>query len=83
MNASWETRYNSERLTVAGETVSGFHVSNLVLTNTASAMAGLDITFGIYNVFDNEYAHPGSAEHLQSSIMQDGRSYRLKFAYKF
>ncbi len=83
INASWETRYNSERLTVAGETVSGFHVSNLVLTNTASAMAGLDITFGIYNVFDKEYAHPGSAEHLQSSIMQDGRSYRLKFAYKF
>lgn len=83
INASWETRYNSDRLAVDGDTVPGFYVSNLVLTKAASATAGLNITFGIYNVFDKEYAHPVSAEHVQSSIVQDGRSYRLKFAYNF
>lgn len=82
VSASWETRYNAERQTVGGDTVSGFHVSNLVLTNSAFATA-LDITFGIYNVFDKAYAHPVSAEHLQSSIAQDGRSYRLKLVYGF
>ena len=83
VNASWETRYNAERLTVGGDTVSGFHVSNFVLTRSVSTTAALDITFGIYNVFDKAYAHPVSSEHLQPAVVQDGRSYRLKFVYNF
>ena len=36
-----------------------------------------------YNVFDKEYGDPGSTEHRQDVIEQNGRQFRLKIDYWF
>jgi len=40
------------------------------------------VSASVYNLFDTEYAFPGSEEHLQDSIEQDGISFRLKLVYR-
>jgi hypothetical protein len=47
---------------------------DLVLTGTASRFA-LDYSFGIYNAFDWRYSHPVSAEFLQRTVPQSGRTF--------
>jgi hypothetical protein len=42
-----------------------------------------EISATAYNLFDTHYADPGSTEHRQDSIMQNGRTYRLKIDYWF
>jgi iron complex outermembrane receptor protein len=44
---------------------------------------GLDVTFSLYNLFDQRYGHPGGDEHTQNIIEQDGRAARLKLTYRF
>jgi outer membrane receptor for ferrienterochelin and colicins len=34
-------------------------------------------------VFDKNYGNPGTEEHLQDIIAQDGRTFRLELSYKF
>lgn len=81
LRAGAELQYTGARRTPAGET-GGFWLGNLNFT--ASRLArGLELSFGIYNLFDRRYADPGGTEHLQDSIAQDGRSVRLKLGYRF
>jgi outer membrane receptor protein involved in Fe transport len=35
------------------------------------------------NLFDYRYGDPGSGEHLQNIIEQDGRTFWLKLKYRF
>ncbi len=44
---------------------------------------GVELSVGVYNVFDTRIEHPGAAEHLQDVIEQDGRSFRVKLTYRF
>ena len=76
-----EAQYTGPRATLGG-TIGGFWIANL---NFASARVfnNADLSVGVYNVFDRSYADPGSAEHLQSAIAQDGRTIRIKLAYAF
>jgi iron complex outermembrane receptor protein len=42
------------------------------------------VSASAYNLFDTRYVSPGAgADHLQDTIRQDGRSFRLKMTYKF
>ena len=43
----------------------------------------LDVSASVYNLFDEEYGDPGSYEHYQDEIEQDGRTYRIKLTYLF
>ena len=43
----------------------------------------LEISAGLYNLFDVEYAYPAFAEHAQEVIEQDGRMFRIKLTYRF
>jgi len=43
----------------------------------------LEVSGSLYNLFDTKYATPAAREHLQDTIQQDGRSFRLKLTYKF
>ena len=43
----------------------------------------LEIAAGLYNLFDVDYAYPGSGEHVQDQIEQDGRTFRIKLTYRF
>ena len=82
LRVGYELRYDSSRLTRDGTTLGGFAVSNLILS-TAALHRGLDVSLGLYNLFDKRYAEPGAENNWQNSFEQDGRSVRIKFTQKF
>jgi iron complex outermembrane receptor protein len=41
------------------------------------------VSASVYNLFDKAYADPGGQEHVQDTIPQDGRSYRVKVTASF
>lgn len=43
----------------------------------------VEASLGIYNLLDKRYADPGSVEHRQGVIEQDGRTLRARVAYGF
>ena len=56
-------------------------VANLTLVARASA-GRFDLSASVYNLFDERYADPGSPEHRQDLIPQDGRNFRLKLSWQ-
>lgn len=80
--AGLEEYYTSKRKLLDGTTAASFFITNLTLSSH-NLIQGLDLSFSIYNVFDKGYADPASEEHVQNSIEQDGRSFRLKLTYRF
>jgi outer membrane receptor for ferrienterochelin and colicins len=76
-----EGQYVGERLTLAGQPLSGFFVPNVILTSPQARRVAF--TFGIYNVFDHAYSDPGAEEHLQQAIPQDGRSALARLRVRF
>ena len=80
--ASLELQYTSERRTLAGSDAPAFWLSNFNLFSQ-KLMKGLNLSFGVYNLFDQKYGDPGSSEHRQNTIEQDGRNLRLKLTYRF
>jgi outer membrane receptor for ferrienterochelin and colicins len=77
-----ELQYMSEVEGGRGNPVPGSVVVNWNLT-TRELLKGLETSVGVYNLFDQDYAHPADGGHRQNSIEQDGRTFRLKFNYKF
>lgn len=71
----------SERRDLDRNGISGFVIGNL--TSTTAINKKLDIEYGIYNLTDARYADPGAEEHVQRAIMQDGRTFRLRFITRF
>jgi iron complex outermembrane receptor protein len=83
VRAGYEFQYYSKRETVVhGEFLSGYSLSNLNLM-TDKVVKGLELSLGIYNLFDTHYAHPISEGNWMSSLEQDGRNFRLKALYAF
>ena len=81
--AGFETQYTSQRLTVGSARTSGYAISNLVLTGRRW-VKGVDLTFGVYNLFDKKYADPVSDAYAPlDTVQQDGRSYRFKLKLDF
>lgn len=80
--AGVEALYMSARRTLAASETSGAFLTNLTLSS-ATLPGGWDLSFSAYNLFDQRYWDPGSGEHLQDRILQDGRSFRLKLGYRF
>jgi outer membrane receptor for ferrienterochelin and colicins len=77
-----ELRYTGTRRTVHGDEADGFLVTNLTLL-TARLAEGLELSASVYNLFDTTYGYPGSEEHAQEIIDENGRSARLKLTYRF
>ncbi|MBZ5553241.1 MAG: TonB-dependent receptor [Acidobacteriia bacterium] len=80
--AGIEGQYTSRRRSVEGTDIGGFFVTNVTLFGQKLAK-GLDVSVGVYNLFDKRYADPGAEEHIQQAIEQDGRNLRLKLTYRF
>jgi outer membrane receptor for ferrienterochelin and colicins len=79
--ASVDAQYVSKRRTVAQTDLGGYLLVNLTLF-TRKLTENTDISGGLYNVFDKQYAESGSIEHRETSIPQDGRSFRIKLTYR-
>ncbi len=80
--AGLEIQYNGRSRTLAGDHADDFVLTNLALTYTSPSKR-LEIAAGLYNLFDVDYAYPGSGEHVQDQIEQDGRTFRIKLTYRF
>jgi hypothetical protein len=86
-----EFRYESSRTTPQGTTTDGFFLANGNLTlcpfatrsRDGGLLSGVELGFRIENVFNTRYANPGSIEHLQSSIEQNGRTVVARLTSRF
>ena len=79
--ASVDAQYVSERRTVAQTDLGGYLVVNVTFFSR-KLTEKMDISGGLYNVFDKQYAESGGLEHRETSIPQDGRSFRVKLTYR-
>lgn len=82
LRLGWELQYNSGRQAVDGSRVPAYTVSNLLL-RADRVMKGLDLSLGIYNLFDQRYQHPAADTNWQSALEQDGRTWRARMEYRF
>jgi iron complex outermembrane receptor protein len=76
----FETQYFNQRYTATSK-VNGYILSNININ--AELTQNLSAAFGIYNIFNARYADPVGAEILTDSVVQDGRSFRLKLNMRF
>jgi iron complex outermembrane receptor protein len=79
--ASVDAQYVSERRTIAQTELGDFFVMNLTFF-TRKITGKFDFSGGVYNLLDKRYAASGGLEHVQGSIPQDGRSFRIKLTYR-
>ncbi len=82
VSAGYELRYDSRRVSLDGSVLGGYALSNLSLS-TDTLAPGLELSLGLYNLFDKKYAHPGSRTNWQNQFEQDGRSVRALLNFKF
>jgi len=80
--AGLELQYHSTVRTLSGRRADDFAIGNLTLFS-AEIVKGLEVSASVYNLFDTKYGFPGAGGHLQDTISQDGRSFRVKLTYKF
>jgi iron complex outermembrane receptor protein len=77
-----ELQYTSPRLTLAGNRTKDAVTANLTILSR-NLVQGMEASASIYNLFDSNYGDPGSSEHKQDSIKQDGINFRIKLSYRF
>lgn len=61
------------------------HLPGHLLTHVtySTRMAHVDVSVGVYNLFNRRHADPASFEIREDAIRQDGRTYRIKLTYAF
>ena len=77
-----EVQYVDRRATGRGGKVSDYTITNLTLL-TRRWLPGLELSGGLYNLFDERYADPASLPLLPEMITQDGRHFRVRLNYEF
>ncbi len=77
-----EEQYTGKRKTLDGDYADDFFITNVTLFSR-NLRKGLEISGSIYNLFNKKYDDPGSLEHVQDLIEQDGRTFRIKISYNF
>ena len=78
--ASTNLEYVSRRQTLNGDFARGYFVPNFTLFSRG-ALKKWEVSASVYNAFNNIYVDPGSVEHVENVIPQDGRSFRLTLTY--
>jgi len=77
-----ELQHSSPRRALDGSRLDSYTVSNLNLIADGWAK-GMELSLGIYNLFDARYQQPGSRNNWQNGLEQDGRAARAKFIFRF
>lgn len=77
-----EEHYTSSKRTLANGRVPGFFVTNVTFFSR-DLLKNFELTASIYNLFNTGYAVPAGEEHVQDSIRQDGRAFRVKATWRF
>jgi outer membrane receptor for ferrienterochelin and colicins len=81
ISAGTELQYVGGRLTLAGHEIGGRMLANVTLSREFERQR-LGLSASLYNLFDREYDDPGSEEHRQDAILQQGRTLRVKLTYR-
>jgi len=76
-----EVLYAADRLTLTGAEVGQPVIANITLAT--AAVGRLSLSASVYNVLGAEFATPGSEEHVQDQIRQDGRRVRVEARARF
>jgi iron complex outermembrane receptor protein len=74
--------YIGERRGITGSLVDGAFLANFSVSRR-TPLRGLGIGLTVYNVFDAAYGDPGSVEHRQAVIPQDGRTAAVRASWRF
>jgi iron complex outermembrane receptor protein len=82
LTAGLDLQHVSARRTPSGGHVDGFVTANLTL-RAPRLVGALDVTASVYNLFDARYSDPGSEEHVQDAIAQNGRNAQLRLTWRF
>lgn len=77
-----EEQYTSRRKTISDNFADDFFITNLTLLGR-NIFKTLEISGSVYNLFDKTYADRVSDAHIQDTIRQDGRTFRIKLTYAF
>jgi len=80
--AGLNMQYESSRKTIQENNTDSYMLANFTVVNK-NILKNLDLSLGIYNLFDEMFSFPASEEHLQDQIAQNGRTFRLRMAYTF
>jgi outer membrane receptor for ferrienterochelin and colicins len=80
--AGIEEQYLSSRLTQGGSQTGASYLTNLTLFSRG-LVPGLHLSASVYNLLAARNFDPGSPNHVQDTIQQDGRSFRVKLDYRF
>mgnify|MGYP001453229510 CR=1 FL=1 len=80
--AGFEGRYTSSRLNLLGNNASPFYILNLSLFSQR-IVKGWELSAHLNNLVNQKYGYPGSGEHLQNVIDQNGRTFWVKLKYRF
>jgi iron complex outermembrane receptor protein len=80
--ASMDLQYLSKRETLAGQYTGAYAVTNLTLF-TRNVFKGWEVSANLFNAFNQKYADPTGNGLLEDSILQDGRTFRIKIGYLF
>ena len=72
-----EEQYTGKLKTLTRASTGNYFITNLTLSGK-DIINNMDISASVYNLFDRTYGVPGSDEHHQDVIEQDGMSFRIK-----
>jgi iron complex outermembrane receptor protein len=81
--AGFETRYLSSRKNASDAKVPDYVVSNLTVFSQDAIVKGLELSGGVYNLFNQRYFDPSSPELKQTGIQQDRLTFRIKASLSF
>lgn len=80
--ANLDLQYQSDTLTLARTRSPAFWLANFTL-NTHDRWSKVELTAGVYNLFDAERWFPSAEEHVQSQLRQEGRTYGGEIVVRF
>jgi outer membrane cobalamin receptor len=81
VTAALNVQHVSSRRTLQGAAAPAFTTANA--TVSARLVRGLRLAASVYNLTDSRRVDPGSEEHRQDVIPQDGRFLRVELSYRF
>ncbi len=79
---SMDLQYVSRRTTLTGQSAASYVVPNVTLFSR-NVLKGWEVSASLYNVFNQKYADPAGNGLAEDTIIQDGRSFRIKVGYRF
>jgi len=80
---TWHWRWNDEDEPIAVKRkTNDYLLANLTIT-WLDVVKNMDISFGVYNLFNTRYYHPAWGDNELLSIEQNGRSFLFNLTYRF